>query len=521
LSAKASSPNASTKTRLESACWAFDEAWNSGSPPAIEEFLAQWSGSERGALLVELIMVDIERRWRAWNANTATDKGTDNWAELSTLHATPIKPPLLADYAARFPELGEARTLTDELVIHEYCVRLKLGDRPSRQEYLDRYAARPAVAAALQQVEAQLDQSLMDTANIQKGDSRPATPGPTDEKKDHPPSTVPFDGGVTVGSRIGPYEMLELLGEGGMGSVWLAEQKEPVRRTVALKLIRAGMDSGPVLARFEAERQALALMDHPNIAKVLDAGATPSGHPYFVMELVRGTPITDYCDNEKLTIRERLELFITVCHAIQHAHQKGIIHRDIKPSNVLVALYDGKPVAKVIDFGLAKATGMKLTENTLNTAMGQVLGTMEYMSPEQAEVGQLDIDTRSDIYSLGVLLYELLTGTTPLIRSTLRNGSLVEILIRIQQEEPPRPSQRVNQNAREGEAPAEPQKNRPAAAIADRRKTDEKDLTRSLAGDLDWIALRALEKDRNRRYETANSLARDIERHLHDEPVLV
>jgi serine/threonine protein kinase len=514
--------------RIAEAAEAFERAWNSESPPTIEEFLARWSGSERAALLVELIMVDVERRWRIWSANVAKEKGAENWAELPTLHATPAKPPLLADYAVRCPEICEASSHPDELVIHEYRVRLKWGDRPSRQEYLDRYAARPALAAALKAVEAQLDQSLLDTANIQKGDSRPATPRLTDDRKDHLPSTVPFDGGATAGSRIGPYKLLEQLGEGGMGSVWLAEQKELVRRTVAIKLIKPGMDSGQVLARFEAERQALALMDHQNIAKVLEAGATPAGQPYFVMELVRGTPITEYCDNEKLTIGERLELFISVCQAIQHAHQKGVIHRDIKPSNVLVALYDGKPVAKVIDFGLAKATGMKLTDNTLHTAMGQILGTIEYMSPEQAEVGQLDIDTRSDIYSLGVLLYELLTGTTPLVRSTLRYGSIVEVLLRIQQEEPPRPSVRVSHYAegpknsgsdREGEAPAEPQKFDQPQQIAERRKTDIKDLTRALSGDLDWIALRALDKDRNRRYETANALARDIERHLHDEPV--
>ena len=221
------------------------------------------------------------------------------------------------------------------------------------------------------------------------------------------------------GSCIGPYKLLQPIGEGGMGVVFMAEQARPVRRKVALKLIKPGMDTRQVLARFEAERQALALMDHPNIAKVLDAGTTDAGRPYFVMELVKGVPITEYCDERRLTPRERLELFVPVCQAVQHAHQKGVIHRDLKPSNVLVALYDGRPVPKVIDFGVAKATGPKLTERTLFTEFGAIVGTLEYMSPEQAELNQLDVDTRSDIYSLGVLLYELLTGTTPLDRKRL------------------------------------------------------------------------------------------------------
>ena len=308
------------------------------------------------------------------------------------------------------------------------------------------------------------------------------------------------------GPVIGNYKLLQVIGEGGMGTVYMAEQTTPVRRTVALKLIKAGMDSRQILARFGAERQALALMDHPNIARVFDAGATDTGRPYFVMELVKGIPITRFCDERRLTTRERLELAIPVCQAVQHAHQKGVIHRDLKPSNVLVALYDGKPVPKVIDFGVAKAAGPRLTEQTLCTDFGAVVGTLEYMSPEQAELNQLDIDTRSDIYSLGVLLYELLTGTTPLDRKRLKAAAILELLRVIREEESPRPSLRLSTTE---ELPS----------IAACRNIEPRKLSGLVRGELDWIVMKALEKDRNRRYETANGLAADLRRYLDDEPV--
>ena len=300
-----------------------------------------------------------------------------------------------------------------------------------------------------------------------------------------------------AGEQIGPYKLIEKIGEGGMGEVWVALQSEPVKRRVAVKLIKAGMDSKAVLARFEAERQALALMDHPNIARVLDAGTTKSGRPYFVMELVKGVSITQYCDDRQLTTRQRLELFVPVCHSIQHAHQKGIIHRDIKPSNVLVALYDDHPVPKVIDFGVAKAAGQTLTDKTLMTGFGVVVGTPEYMSPEQASLNNLDIDTRSDIYSLGVLLYELLTGSTPVDRKSLGKAALLEILRIVREVEAVRPSVRLSTVDT-------------LPSIAANRGTEPKKLSSLMKGELDWVLLKALEKDRTRRYDTANGLARDI-----------
>jgi serine/threonine protein kinase/tetratricopeptide (TPR) repeat protein len=309
------------------------------------------------------------------------------------------------------------------------------------------------------------------------------------------------------GLSIGPYKLLESIGEGGMGTVFMAEQSQPVRRRVALKVIKPGMDTKQVIARFEAERQALALMDHPNIARVLDAGATESGRPYFVMELVRGIPITEYCHRERLSIAERLELFVLVCRAVQHAHQKGIIHRDLKPSNILVTVIDGAAVPKVIDFGVAKATGQSLTDRTLYTGFQQFVGTPLYMSPEQADVSGVDVDTRSDIYSLGVLLYELLTGTTPFDQETLRNAAFDEMRRIIREDEPPRPSTRLSSL---GDT---------LTTVSANRKLDARHLDRTVRGELDWIVMKALEKDRRRRYETANDFAADVMRYLSDQPV--
>jgi serine/threonine protein kinase/tetratricopeptide (TPR) repeat protein len=310
------------------------------------------------------------------------------------------------------------------------------------------------------------------------------------------------------GTVIGPYKLLEQIGEGGFGVVFLAEQQQPLRRKVALKVIKPGMDTKQVIARFEAERQALALMDHPNIARVLDAGATATGRPFFVMELVKGVPLTQFCDDRRLTTRQRLELVVHVCQAVQHAHHKGVIHRDLKPTNVLVTLHDGTPVPKVIDFGIAKAVGQQLTDKTLVTGFAQMIGTPLYMSPEQAGLSGLDVDTRSDVYALGVLLYELLTGTTPFEKERLRQAAYDEVLRIIREEEAPKPSTRISTL---GQA---------APTVAEQRQVDPKRLSRLLRGELDWIVLKALEKDRTRRYATAQELADDLRRYLDDKAIL-
>ncbi len=320
----------------------------------------------------------------------------------------------------------------------------------------------------------------------------------------------------TAGSRIGRYKLLQQIGEGGCGTVFMAEQEVPVRRRVALKVIKLGMDTKSVIARFEAERQALALMDHPNIARVLDAGATESGRPYFVMELVRGIRITDYCEQNHLTTRQRLDLFIKVCQAIQHAHQKGIIHRDIKPSNILVTLHDGVPVPKVIDFGIAKATEGRLTDATLFTAFEQFIGTPAYMSPEQAEMSGLDVDTRSDIYSLGVLLYELLAGKTPFDARELMSLGVDAMRKTIREQEPAKPSTKLSQTL----LSVEVAKRGARGGAESNRSALTRQRLRELRGDLDWIVMRCLEKDRTRRYETSNAIALDIARHLANEPVV-
>jgi serine/threonine protein kinase/WD40 repeat protein/tetratricopeptide (TPR) repeat protein len=318
------------------------------------------------------------------------------------------------------------------------------------------------------------------------------------------------------GTVIGPYKLLEQIGEGGFGIVFMAEQQRPIRRKVALKVLKPGMDTRQVVARFEAERQALALMDHPNIAHVLDGGETASGRPYFVMELVRGIPITDFCDQSHQSVRQRLELFVSVCQAVQHAHQKGIIHRDLKPTNVLVTLHDNVPVVKVIDFGIAKAMGQQLTDKTLFTNFAQLIGTPLYMSPEQAQLSGLDIDTRSDIYALGVLLYELLTGTTPFDKERLKTATYDEIRRIIREEEPAKPSTRISSLAGSGD----PRRAREAGTVSASRQSDPKRLSQLFRGELDWIVMKALDKDRNRRYETASAFAADVQRYLHHEPVL-
>jgi len=343
---------------------------------------------------------------------------------------------------------------------------------------------------------------LLDLLHARRAVDAPPDPPPPSEAE----TWVTPSHGEPPSGQVGPYRLLQKIGEGGFGVVYLAEQKSPIKRRVALKIIKPGMDTRQVIARFDAERQALALMDHPNIARVLDAGETDNGRPFFVMELVKGVRITDYCDEQHLSLRERLELFLPVCQAIQHAHQKGIIHRDLKPSNILVAAYDHAPVPKIIDFGVAKALNQQLTEKTVFTGFDQVVGTLEYMSPEQARLNQLDIDTRSDIYSLAAVLYELITGAPPFESRRLRAMALDELLRVIREDEPPPPSDRLSSSES-------------LPSLAASRASEPRKLTALVRGDVDWIVMKGLDKDRSRRYDSANDLARDVQRYLNHETV--
>ncbi len=379
-------------------------------------------------------------------------------------------------------------------------------------------AGRPEALAAVEALLAAHDMSgnVLDERADRTLDSGPGqaspdatlehTPGADDasaavsETEDYRPIAP---AGIVIAGR---YALLEKIGEGGMGEVWVAKQTEPVKRKVALKLIKTGMDSRAVLQRFEQERQALAMMDHPNIAKVLDGGLTPSGQPFFVMELVSGLPLTRFCDEARLKTEERLELFVRICQAVQHAHQKGIVHRDLKPANILVTIVDGKPIPKVIDFGVAKAVAGRLTDESMSTQFGAVIGTLEYMSPEQASFSGIDIDTRADIYSLGVILYELLTGLRPIDGRRLRNAALTEMIRIIREEEPSKPSTRLSTDES-------------LPSIAALRQIEPRKLTALLRGELDWVVMKCLEKHRERRYETANALGRDVQRYLADETV--
>ncbi len=400
--------------------------------------------------------------------------------------------------------------MTEESLFHDALAR----PAAERAAFLDAACAeqpqlRAAVEALLAAHEASgslLDRPLGELAQAGPGVTGAFTPEPAETSSRLVTTTAyspKIEPGIVIGGR---YTLQEKIGEGGMGEVWVAKQTEPVKRKVALKLIKAGMDSKAVLTRFEQERQALALMDHPNIARVLDGGLTPTGQPYFVMELVNGLALTKFCDEARLTPRERLELFVPICQAVQHAHQKGIVHRDLKPSNILVTLIDGKPVPRVIDFGLAKATGGKLTDESLSTQFGAVVGTLEYMSPEQAGYSSVDVDTRSDIYSLGVILYELLSGLRPLDAKRVKQAAFTEMIRIIKEEEPSKPSTRLSTDAA-------------LPSLAALRQIEPRRLLALLRGELDWVVMKCLEKSRERRYETANGLARDVQRYLADEAV--
>jgi serine/threonine protein kinase/Flp pilus assembly protein TadD len=389
--------------------------------------------------------------------------------------------------------------MSEETLFHEVSAK-PAGERAA---FLDAACAgQPQLRAAVEALLAahEASGSLLDRPLAALGETVDSAPSPFVPTTDYQPSIAP---GLVIAGR---YTLVEKLGEGGMGEVWIAKQTEPVKRRVALKLIKTGMDSRAVLQRFEQERQALALMDHPNIARVLDGGLTPTGQPFFVMELVNGLPLTKFCDEARLTPRERLELFVPICQAVQHAHHKGIVHRDLKPANILVTLIDSRPVPKVIDFGVAKATAGKLTDESLSTQLGAVVGTLEYMAPEQAGFSGEDIDTRADIYSLGVILYELLTGLRPLNANRLKKAALTEMMRILREEEPSRPSTRLSTD-------------KALVSLAALRQTEPGKLMALLRGELDWVVMKCLEKQRERRYETANALARDLQRYLADEAV--
>ncbi len=406
--------------------------------------------------------------------------------------------PLLEEYVGRFPQLADA--LAVQFEVDSALDESLASDRNQATEVP---AARAAIGA--KQTPLHSPQSRLPMSDEPKNEAGMSDDPYATSDRPHP-AAVTYHASEAAGDSIGPYKLLQQLGKGGMGVVWMAEQREPVHRLVAVKIIKAALHGDQVIARFEAERQALAMMDHPNIAKVLDVGTTAVGGPYFVMELVKGISFTQYCDQEKLTLKDRLELFIEVCNAVQHAHQKGVVHRDLKPSNVLIALYDGKPVPKVIDFGVAKATHQKLTERTMFTEVGQIVGTLEYMAPEQAELNNLDIDTRADIYSLGVMLYEVLTGAPPLAPTELRGEAILDMLRMIREVEPSKPSTMISSS-------------RHLPSIAAKRRLEPRLLARMMRGDLDWIVMKCLEKERARRYDTANQLAEELRRYLRDEPV--
>jgi len=417
--------------------------------------------------------------------------------------------------AVKMSQESPGQTLQATALVHDAYVRL-VGSQNAKS-YRDRRHFFTAAATAMQRIlvdrarevcgsDADLSrrvEELLSAHDNPRNFMKPAT------RKDMPfdvTSAMPV--AVNIGESIGPYKLREQIGEGGMGVVYAAEQKHPVRRKVALKVIKAGMDTQQVIKRFQAERQALAMMDHPNIAKVIDAGSTDSGRPYFVMDLIRGLPITRYCDQAKLSIDNRLRLFMTVCHAVQHAHQKGIIHRDLKPSNVLVTEVDGRAVSKVIDFGVAKATSGELSDQSIYTHVSQMVGTPLYMSPEQAGLSGVDIDTRSDIYSLGVMLYEILTGGTPFDRDDLSKAGHEEVRRIIREDVPPRPSRRIDTLCVSE-----------SSTVSEHRGVNARRLQQTIRGELDWISMKAIDKDRGRRYESASALAQDIDRYLKDEPV--